>query len=83
MDVYDRPLQADDLMKNAVIVASFVYEAANREIRCCREKAAAEGGTAGGTDASGAVDELDGLTTDFGLQTTDGATRMMCLKSVV
>ena len=30
MDVYDR-LQADDMMKNAVIVASFVYHAANRE----------------------------------------------------
>ena len=30
MDVYDR-LQAEDLMKNAVIVASFVYHAANRD----------------------------------------------------
>ena len=30
MDVYDR-LQADDMMKNAVIVASFVYHAANRD----------------------------------------------------
>jgi carboxypeptidase Q len=30
MDVYDR-LQAPDMMKNAVIVASFVYEAANRD----------------------------------------------------
>jgi carboxypeptidase Q len=30
MDVYDR-LQAADLMKNAVIVASFVYHAANRD----------------------------------------------------
>jgi hypothetical protein len=30
MDVYDR-LQAGDLMKNAVIVASFVYHTANRE----------------------------------------------------
>jgi Zn-dependent M28 family amino/carboxypeptidase len=30
MDVYDR-LQAEDLMKNATIVASFVYHAANRE----------------------------------------------------
>jgi hypothetical protein len=30
MDVYDR-LQAADLMQNAVIVASFVYHAANRE----------------------------------------------------
>ena len=30
MDVFDR-LQAEDLMKNAVIVASFAYHAANRE----------------------------------------------------
>jgi len=30
MDVWDR-LQASDMMKNAVIVASFVYDAANRE----------------------------------------------------
>lgn len=30
MDVYDR-LQAEDLMKNATIIASFVYHAANRE----------------------------------------------------
>jgi len=30
MDVYDR-LQAEDLMKNAVIIASFVYQAANRD----------------------------------------------------
>ncbi len=41
------------------------------------EKAAAEGGAAGGTDASGAGDELDGRTTDFGLRTTDGVTRVM------
>ena len=47
------------------------------------QKAAAEGGAAGGTDASGAVDELDVRTTDYGLRTTDGATRVMCLKSVV
>ena len=30
MDVYER-LQAKDMMQNAVIVASFVYNAANRE----------------------------------------------------
>jgi Zn-dependent M28 family amino/carboxypeptidase len=30
MDVYDR-LQPEDLMKNSVIIASFVYHAANRE----------------------------------------------------
>ena len=42
------------------------------------EEAAAEGGAAGGTDASGAVDELDCRTTDYGLRTTDGATRVTC-----
>lgn len=36
MDVYDR-LQASDMMKNAVIVASFVYHAANREEPLPRE----------------------------------------------
>jgi Zn-dependent M28 family amino/carboxypeptidase len=36
MDVYDR-LQADDLMKNAVIVASFVYHAANRDEKLPRK----------------------------------------------
>jgi Zn-dependent M28 family amino/carboxypeptidase len=30
MDLYDR-IQAQDLMKNAVIIASFVYHAANRD----------------------------------------------------
>lgn len=30
MDLYDR-VQAEDLMKNAVIIASFVYQAANRD----------------------------------------------------
>jgi hypothetical protein len=30
MDVYER-LQSKDVMQNAVIVASFVYNAANRE----------------------------------------------------
>jgi Zn-dependent M28 family amino/carboxypeptidase len=30
MDVFDR-IQAEDLMKNAVIIASFVYHAANRD----------------------------------------------------
>ena len=30
MDVYER-LQAEDMRKNAVIVASFVYHAANRD----------------------------------------------------
>ena len=30
MDVYDR-IQAQDMMKNAVIIAAFVYHAANRD----------------------------------------------------
>ncbi len=36
MDVYDR-LQASDMMKNAVIVASFVYHAANRDAKLPRK----------------------------------------------
>ena len=36
MDVWER-LQAGDMMKNAVIVASFVYHAANREARLPRK----------------------------------------------
>ena len=36
MDVYER-IQAADMMKNAVIVASFVYHAANREERLPRK----------------------------------------------
>ncbi|HZY07347.1 MAG TPA: M20/M25/M40 family metallo-hydrolase, partial [Ilumatobacteraceae bacterium] len=36
MDVYDR-LQASDMMKNAVIVASFVYNAANRDEKLPRK----------------------------------------------
>jgi Zn-dependent M28 family amino/carboxypeptidase len=36
MDLYDR-LQAEDLMKNAVIIASFVYHAANRDERLPRK----------------------------------------------
>jgi carboxypeptidase Q len=36
MDVYER-IQAGDMMKNAVIVASFVYHAANREERLPRK----------------------------------------------
>jgi Zn-dependent M28 family amino/carboxypeptidase len=36
MDVFDR-LQSEDLMKNAVIVASFVYHAANRDERLPRK----------------------------------------------
>ncbi len=36
MDVYER-IQAADMMKNAVIVASFVYQAANREERLPRK----------------------------------------------
>ena len=40
MDVFDR-LQAEDLMKNAVIVASFAYHTANREALLPRKAAAA------------------------------------------
>jgi hypothetical protein len=36
MDVYER-IQAPDMMKNAVIVASFVYQAANRDERLPRK----------------------------------------------
>jgi hypothetical protein len=36
MDLYDR-LQASDMMKNAVIVASFVYHAANRDAKLPRK----------------------------------------------
>jgi len=36
MDVYER-LQASDLMQNAVIVASFVYQAANRDVSLPRK----------------------------------------------
>jgi Zn-dependent M28 family amino/carboxypeptidase len=35
-DVYDR-LQPEDLMKNAVIIASFVYQTANRDERLPRK----------------------------------------------
>ena len=36
MDVYER-IQAADMMKNAVIVASFVYHAANRDEKLPRK----------------------------------------------
>ena len=36
MDLYDR-LQPEDLMKNAVVIASFVYHAANRDERLPRK----------------------------------------------
>ena len=36
MDVYER-IQADDMMRNAVIVASFVYHAANRDEKLPRK----------------------------------------------
>jgi len=36
MDVYER-IQASDMMKNAVIVASFVYQAANRDEKLPRK----------------------------------------------
>jgi len=36
MDVYER-VQAQDMMRNAVIVASFVYNAANRDEKLPRK----------------------------------------------
>jgi hypothetical protein len=36
MDVYER-IQANDMMRNAVIVASFAYHAANRDDRLPRK----------------------------------------------
>ena len=36
MDVYER-IQAPDMMKNAVIVASFVYHTANRDEKLPRK----------------------------------------------
>jgi len=36
MDVYER-IQPNDMMRNAVIVASFVYDAANREEKLPRK----------------------------------------------
>jgi carboxypeptidase Q len=36
MDVYER-IQAQDMMRNAVIVASFVYDAANRDEKLPRK----------------------------------------------
>ena len=48
MDVYDR-LQAGDMMKNAVIVASFVYHAANRDAEAAAQ-AAAEAATGAATE---------------------------------
>jgi carboxypeptidase Q len=37
MDVYVR-IQADDMMRNAVIVASFAYNAANRDEKLPRKR---------------------------------------------
>jgi Zn-dependent M28 family amino/carboxypeptidase len=48
MDVYDR-LQSDDLMKNAVIVASFVYHTANRDALLPRKALPTPRITAGNT----------------------------------
>ena len=46
MDVYDR-VQAEDLMKNAVIIASFVYHAANRDDAAAAQAAAPARGDSG------------------------------------
>ena len=71
MDVYDR-LQPADMMKNAVIVASFVLPRGQPRGDAAA-KAAAEGGTAGGTDAAARSDELD-----YGLRTSDYRRRDTC-----
>lgn len=47
MDVFER-LQPDDMMKNAVIMASFVYQAANRDERVPRKALPAARGRRGG-----------------------------------
>ena len=79
MDVYDR-LQTSDMMKNAVIVASFVYDAANRDqmlprSRCRRRRRRRDRRLRRGRRTR--------RRTGLGLRTTDGATRVMCLKSAV
>ena len=48
MDVYDR-LQASDMMKNAIIVASFVYHAANRDPLLPRKRLPEPARTSGST----------------------------------
>jgi Zn-dependent M28 family amino/carboxypeptidase len=47
MDVYER-IQAEDMMKNAVIVASFVYHTANRDELLPRKPLPAGAGGRGG-----------------------------------
>ena len=48
-DVYER-IQPDDMMRNAVIVASFVYHAANRDARLPRKPLPATPGGRGGAN---------------------------------
>jgi Zn-dependent M28 family amino/carboxypeptidase len=52
MDVYER-IQEEDMRKNAVIVASFVYHTANREERLPRKPLPRPGGGRGTTTQSG------------------------------
>ena len=51
MDVYER-IQEEDMRKNAVIVASFVYLAANREEKLPRKPLPASGGRGRGVDTA-------------------------------
>jgi Zn-dependent M28 family amino/carboxypeptidase len=51
MDLYDR-VQAPDMMKNAVIIASFVYHAANRDALLPRKALPRPRPPQGGTEAS-------------------------------
>ena len=52
MDVYER-IQEEDMRKNAVIVASFVYHAASREERLPRKPLPRPGGGRGTTTQAG------------------------------
>jgi Zn-dependent M28 family amino/carboxypeptidase len=53
MDVYER-IQEEDMRKNAVIVASFAYHAANRDERLPRKPLPAPGGRGRGTGTAAA-----------------------------
>jgi carboxypeptidase Q len=54
MDVYER-IQAEDMRKNAVIVASFAYHAANRKEELPRKPLPATGGRGRGTTTAAAI----------------------------
>ena len=54
MDAYER-IQEEDMRKNAVIVASFAYHAANRDERLPRKPLPAPGGRGRGTGTAAAI----------------------------